>query len=59
MKKFTVSNLLARRTIIIADLVSKTEAEDWHGVQDCASDIRELDAQIEVLAATLQKAADA
>jgi hypothetical protein len=49
VKVITTEFLLKRRTVIIADLLSKVEAEDWHGVQDCASDIREIDAQLDVL----------
>jgi hypothetical protein len=49
MKKLSMSSLAARRVIIIADLLSKAEAEDWHGVADAAMDLRELDAQLEVL----------
>ena len=33
-----------RREIIRADLLQKFEHEDWHGVMDCAADLREHDA---------------
>ena len=49
MKILTADSLSKRRTITIADLLIKAENEDWHGVQDCASDIREIDAQLEML----------
>lgn len=49
MKVLTIEFLEKRRAVILADLLSKVEAEDFHGVQDCASDIREIDAQLEVL----------
>jgi hypothetical protein len=52
MRILTPEALRKRKLIIIADLQSKTEAEDWHGVQDCASDIREIDAQLAILAIT-------
>jgi hypothetical protein len=40
-----------RRLIIIADLCSKVEAEDWHGAADACMDLRELDAQLRLLEA--------
>lgn len=42
--------LRKRRAIIVADLLSKAEAEDWHGVADAAMDLREIDAKLDVLA---------
>jgi hypothetical protein len=33
-----------QRDIIKADLVGKFQREDWHGVMDCAADLREHDA---------------
>ena len=45
----TTAWLMNRRLIIIADLESKVEAQDWHGVADAAMDLRELDAQLKVL----------
>jgi hypothetical protein len=32
------------RAIIKSDLVGKYQREDWHGVMDCAADLREHDA---------------
>lgn len=42
--------LVRRREIIIADLLMKVNMSDWHGVQDCASDLRELEAMLAMLA---------
>ncbi len=50
MKIPDLVSLEKRRVIVIADLLAKVEAEDWHGVQDCGSDLREIDAQLLVLA---------
>jgi hypothetical protein len=36
--------------VIEADLRAKLYRRDWHGVMDCAADIRELEAQKRVLA---------
>ena len=33
-----------QRDIIKADLIGKFQREDWHGVMDCAADLREHDA---------------
>lgn len=41
--------LLDQRTQLIAYCQSKLKAGDWHAVQDAASDIRELDAKLEVI----------
>lgn len=43
MKLPTREQLEKRRTTTIADLQSKMEAEDWHGVADAAMDLREID----------------
>lgn len=42
--------LRKRKAIIVTDLLSKVEAEDWHGVADAAMDLREIDAKLDVLA---------
>jgi hypothetical protein len=44
-----LAQLTKRRAIIIADLLGKVEAEDWHGVADAAMDLREIDAMLRVL----------
>jgi hypothetical protein len=38
--------LAQQRDIIKADLLGKFQREDWHGVMDCAADLREHDAQV-------------
>ena len=45
-----VPMILRRREIIIADLKMKTDVSDWHGVQDCASDLRELEVMLAMIA---------
>jgi hypothetical protein len=45
----TIAHLRKRREIIIADLLSKVDVADWHGVQDCASDLREIEAVLKIL----------
>ena len=45
----TERDLLARKQSLVAYLRMKLDAEDWHAVQDAASDIREIDAQIALL----------
>jgi hypothetical protein len=44
------ADLLEQRTQLVAYLVSKLKANDLHAVQDAASDIREIDAKLQVLA---------
>ncbi len=51
MKQPDRASLEKRRPIIIADLLAKVEAEDWHGVADAAMDLREIDAMLSVLTA--------
>jgi len=38
--------LAQQRDIIKADLLGKYQREDWHGVMDCAADLREHDAKV-------------
>jgi hypothetical protein len=45
----TKSDLLEAKTQLIAYVVSKIKSGDWHAVQDGASDIREIDAKLQVL----------
>jgi len=45
----TLAQLAKRRVIVIADLLAKVEADDWHGVADAAMDLREIDAMLRVL----------
>ena len=46
-----VDELTDQRTALIAYLLSKIKAADWHAVQDAASDIREINAKLDVLGA--------
>ena len=41
--------LRSQKADLVAYLVSKVRSGDFHAVQDAASDIRELDAQLELL----------
>jgi hypothetical protein len=45
----TIEKLEAQRKVLVEQLKSKLEADDLHGVQDAASDIREIDAMLLVL----------
>lgn len=38
-----------QKSSLISYLLSKVDAEDWHAVQDAASDIREIEAKLEIL----------
>ena len=49
VKKPTIEGLEKRRAVVIADLLAKVDAEDWHGVADAAMDLREIDAQLAVM----------
>lgn len=48
-KPQTRDQLEKRRAVVIADLLSKVDAEDWHGTADAAMDLREIDAMLEIL----------
>jgi hypothetical protein len=41
--------LIDQKVALIATLQGKIKSGDWHFVQDVASDIRELDAKLELL----------
>ena len=45
----TISQLVARREQLISYLKMKVEEEDWHGVQDAGSDLREIDAKLSMI----------
>ena len=45
-RRARVAFLKRKRMVTIADMGVKVEAEDWHGVQDCASDLRDIDNEI-------------
>jgi len=44
-----LTDLRAQRLTLLEYLKMKLDADDMHAVQDAASDIRELDAQIAIL----------
>ncbi len=44
-----IHDLRAQKHQLICYCESKLRSGDWHAVQDAASDIREIDAKIEVL----------
>ena len=44
-----VDELTMRRKLMLDYLKLRLELDDMHGVQDAASDIREIDAQIRIL----------
>ena len=39
----------ARRTLMVSYLLAKVEEQDWHGVQDAASDLRDIEAEVKGL----------
>ena len=41
-----VLRLRERRIVLIGYLAEVVKEEDWHGVQDAASDLREVDAEL-------------
>jgi len=45
----TQQQLEKRRAVTMQDLACKLEAEDWHGVADCAMDLREIDSALRVI----------
>jgi hypothetical protein len=45
-EKPEISKLLSRRIVMKSYLGMKMEEEDWHGVQDAASDLRDIDVEI-------------
>lgn len=47
--KHSIDFLERRKAAIVADLLLKVEADDYHGVADCAMDLREIVAKLEVL----------
>ena len=44
-----LADLERHRPTLIAYLKMKLEAEDWHGVQDAASDLRDVDSELDGL----------
>ena len=45
----TIEELKKQKQYLIDYLLSKVSSEDWHAVQDAASDIREINAKIMIL----------
>jgi hypothetical protein len=45
----TIAELQKRKAGLIAYCQIKLESGDWHAVQDAASDIREIEAKLEIL----------
>lgn len=46
----TQASLGEEKAALVAYLLSKVKAEDWHAVQDAGSDIREIEAKLKLLA---------
>lgn len=44
-----LSEVREQRAVLVAYLLCKAKAEDWHAVADAAMDIREIDAKLSVL----------
>jgi len=44
-----IAFLERKRRVTIEDLKVKVEAEDWHGCQDCGSDLRDIDNELDGL----------
>lgn len=49
METCKTDKLKERKQILIEYLLSSVAIEDWHAVQDSASDIREIEAKLSVL----------
>ena len=45
----SIDQLIARRVKLIEYMKMKIEEEDWHGVQDAGSDLREIDAKLSMI----------
>ena len=44
-KQIVTNSFAKKREILIAYLKMKTDECDWHGVSDCANDLRVLEAE--------------
>ena len=44
-----IGHLTARRQRLIAYMQDKAATEDWHGVQDAGSDLRDIDERAQAL----------
>ena len=45
----SIDQLITRRIKLIEYMKMKIEEEDWHGVQDAGSDLREIDAKLSMI----------
>lgn len=50
-----IDTLVAQRAVLLTYLRSKLEINDLHAVQDAASDMREIDAKLEILRSTVPR----
>lgn len=48
----SISELVRDRVTMIDYLLLKVRNEDWHGVQDAASDLRDIDSELQGLRAS-------
>jgi hypothetical protein len=53
-----IGQLKEQKKMLIAYLLSKISTEDWHAVQDAASDIREVNAALKILDASIEAGVD-
>lgn len=44
-----LGRLSERKALMVKYLLAKVEEEDWHGVQDAASDLRDIEAEVKGL----------
>ena len=51
----TVTELVEQKQALVVYLLSKVKSGDWHAVQDAASDIREIQAKLEILSQGAQR----
>lgn len=47
--KKRITKLKIRKSLYVDYLKDRVDAEDWHGVQDAGSDLREVEEQISLL----------
>lgn len=43
-----LNSLIEKRKTMVAYLELKVEEQDWHGVQDAASDLRDIDTEMSI-----------
>ena len=48
-KKIRIGTLMDRKILMINYLQMKVAEKDWHGVQDAASDLRDIESEIKGL----------